>query len=159
MKQKRPSDIYFMDQAIKLAKKAYQQGEVPIGAIIVDKKGRIIARAYNQVEKKQTQTAHAEVLAMQKAAKKLNNWRLIDCFLYVSLEPCAMCFALACLSRLKGIVFGADSPLFGYRLDKKDDGRLYKIGTCQIEVIAGIQADEATALLKQFFKQKRKKGE
>ena len=69
-----------------------------------------------------------------------------------------MCFALACLSRVKGIVFGADSPLFGYRLDKKDAGQLYKIGTSEIEVISGIQANKAADLLKAFFKEKRKKG-
>ena len=158
MKQKMKTHDYFMNQALKQARKAYENDEVPVGAVVVDKHGVIIARAYNQVEKKQSQTAHAELLAMQKATKKLQNWRLSDCWLYVTLEPCGMCFALACLSRVKGIIFGADSPLFGYRLDNKDAGRLYKIGTCEIEVIPGVQASQAAGLLKDFFKKKRKKG-
>ena len=158
MKQIRSHD-YFMNQAIKQAQKAYEAEEVPVGAVVVDTHGAIIARGYNQVEKKQSQTAHAELLAIEKATKKLHNWRLSDCWLYVTLEPCSMCFALACLSRVKGIVFGAPSPLFGYRLDKKDTGRLYKRGTCEIEVVSGIQANKAASLLKAFFKGKRMRSE
>ena len=80
----------FMNEALKEARKAYEKLEIPVGAVIV-KNGKIISRAHNLKETKQTATAHAEILAIQKANKKLNNWRLIDCDMYVTLEPCSMC--------------------------------------------------------------------
>ncbi len=103
-----------MKAAISEAAKALAKDEVPIGAVIVNKDGDIIARAHNLTEHKHTQAAHAEVLAIEKAGKKIGDWRLEGCWLYVTLEPCAMCYNLAVLSRLDGIVYGADSPLFGY---------------------------------------------
>ena len=103
-----------MNVAISEALKALAKEEVPIGAVIVNKEGVIIARAHNLTEHNHTQAAHAEVLAIQKAGKKLGDWRLEGCWLYVTLEPCAMCYNLAVLSRLDGIVYGAESPLFGY---------------------------------------------
>lgn len=103
-----------MKAAISEALKALAKEEVPIGAVIVNKDGHIIARAHNLTEHKHTQAAHAEMLAIEKAGKKIGDWRLEGCWLYVTLEPCAMCYNLAVLSRLDGIVYGAESPLFGY---------------------------------------------
>ena len=150
-------DIYFMKQALQQAQKAMDLDEVPIGAVIVNKEGKIISRAYNQVEKKHSQTAHAEMLAIAKAGKKLKDWRLEDCWIYVTLEPCAMCMVLIRLSRMKGVVFGADSPLFGYRLDKMLQLPVYKKDT--FIIVKGVLPNEAATLLKQFFKKKRKKRE
>ncbi len=148
-------DIYFMQEALKQAQKAAEKDEVPIGAVIVNKNGQIIARGYNQVEKKHTQTAHAEMTAITKAGKKMDDWRLENCWIYITLEPCAMCMVLIRLSRMKGVVFGADSPLFGYRLDKMLQLPVYKKDT--FIVITGVLSNEAAILLKKFFKKKRKK--
>ena len=144
-----------MAQALKEARKAATKDEVPIGAVIVDSSGKIIARAHNQVESKDTQTAHAELRALAKAGKKMGDWRLLDCWLYVTLEPCAMCMQAIKLHRLAGVVYGADSPLFGYQLDKNQIDSVYKYDA--LKVIAGVGKKEAGQLLKQFFKNKRKK--
>lgn len=144
-----------MQQALAQARKAYVREEVPIGAVLVDGDGSIIARAYNQVEKQDTQAAHAELLAINKAGKAKSDWRLNDCWLYVTLEPCSMCMNLVYLSRIKGIVFAAASPLFGYRLDNNQSDQVYKKIT--IEVIEGICADESAYLLKCFFNKRREK--
>jgi tRNA(adenine34) deaminase len=145
---------FFMQKALLQAKKAFIKKEVPVGAIIVDAKGTILARSYNLVEARHTQAAHAEIRALIKAGKKLGDWRLNDCWLYVTLEPCAMCMNLIILSRMKGVVYGATSLLFGYHLvDKKDASWVYKKDTPAI--IGGIRSDESIALLKKFFKDKR----
>ena len=99
----------WMQEALKEAKKAYDKLEIPVGAVIV-KDGKIIARAHNLKETKQLVTAHAEILAIQKASKKLNNWRLIDCDLYVTLEPCEMCMGAIISSRIKNIYIGTLYP-------------------------------------------------
>ena len=96
---------YFMEQAIKEAQKAYKKLEVPVGAIIV-KDGKIIARAHNQKETKTDTTKHAEILAIQKASKKLKSWRLVDCEMYVTLEPCTMCAGAIVNSRIKKVYIG-----------------------------------------------------
>ena len=93
---------YYMNQALKEAKKAYQKLEVPVGAVIV-KDGKIIARAHNQKETKTDTTKHAEILAIQKPSKKLKSWRLIDCEMYVTLEPCSMCAGAMINSRIKKV--------------------------------------------------------
>ena len=97
---------YFMKETLKEAEKAYKKLEVPVGAIIV-KDGKIIARAYNQKESKTDTTKHAEILAIQKASKKLKSWRLIDCEMYVTLEPCTMCAGAIIHSRIKKVYIGA----------------------------------------------------
>ena len=104
------ADRAYMYEALQEARKAFEQNEVPIGALVVDAQGIIQSRAYNQVESMRTQLGHAEVLALQIAAQSRNNWRLDGHWLYVTLEPCAMCLSLARLSRIAGIVFGASSP-------------------------------------------------
>lgn len=137
----------FMRQALKLAKKAFDKEEVPVGCVIVHK-GKVIARAYNQVEHKDTQCAHAELLALQRAGKKIGDWRLLECELYVTLEPCSMCMHAIRLHRLAAVVYGAPSPVFGYRLDNAKDA---------VRIVSGVMHDESAQLLKKFFTDKRRK--
>ena len=147
-------DIFFMQEALAQAQLAYEIDEVPIGAIVVNSEGDIIARAYNVVERDCTQRSHAESLAIECAAKDLGDWRLDGCWLYVTLEPCSMCMGLIKLSRLAGVVYGASSPLFGFSLDNEQDLWLYKKGI--ISIVEGIGGDQAAQLLKNFFHKKRK---
>jgi tRNA(adenine34) deaminase len=149
-------DAYFMEQALEQAQHACALGEVPIGAIVVDSNGTIIGAGFNQVEQCHTQSAHAEVYALTQAGKTIADWRLTGCWLYVTLEPCSMCMALIRLSRLQGMVFGADSPLFGYRLDNIDVVSVYNKDP--LLTVSGVHAEKSRALLKDFFKQKRKEG-
>ena len=148
-------DQQYMKSALLQAKKAFQANEVPIGALVVDSQGVIISRGYNRVEALCTQAAHAEIIAISKAGKKKEDWRLEGCWLYVTLEPCALCINLIILSRLAGIVFGPRSPLFGFQsVDNKDELSLYKKHTLQI--VAGVGERESCDLLKKFFQSKRK---
>jgi tRNA(adenine34) deaminase len=144
---------WYMEHALAQARKALAHNEVPIGAVVVDARGIILASAYNKVERTHTQRAHAESLVMEKAAKKLSDWRLQDCWLYVTLEPCGMCMHLAMMSRVKGLVYGAPSPLFGYHLDEALVNQLYKKHA--LEIISDVCSNDASELLKKFFKQKR----
>jgi tRNA(adenine34) deaminase len=153
---RKKEDEYYMQLAFKQAQKAFGHDEVPVGAIVVTEDGIILGRGYNQVAKRGQQIAHAEVIAISKASKKIGDWRLDNCWLYVTLEPCKMCMGLVNLSRLKGIVFGAPSKLFGYRLDKEGQVSLYNK---DVKIKEGIFAEESAALLKKFFKQKRLKKE
>lgn len=146
-------DIFFMEQALAQARKALAHDEVPVGAVVVDAHGNIIARAYNAVEKQCSQRAHAESLALARAGKKCNNWRLDGHWLYVTLQPCIMCMGLIRLSRLDGVLYAAPSPLFGSGLDLELPSAVYKR---EIALIGGILQDEATVLLKEFFQTKRK---
>jgi tRNA(adenine34) deaminase len=150
-------DEAFMQEALVEARKAYALDEVPIGAVVVNSEGVIIARAHNSVERDCTQRAHAEGLAIESAGKALGDWRLNDCWLYVTLEPCSMCMGLITLSRLAGVVYGASSPLFGFRLDNQEDLWVYKRDA--FAVIEGVKLEESADLLKQFFHKKRKKNE
>ena len=145
---------WYMEKALVQAARACDKQEIPIGALVVNEHGVIIAHAGNSVESKKTQAAHAEVLAIEKAGKKIQGWRLEGCWLYVTLEPCAMCLNLALLSRMRGVVYGTESPVFGYHLDKALSHQLYKRDT--FEIIAGVCADKAAAILKIFFQGKRK---
>ena len=144
----------FMKQALKEAKKAYEKLEVPVGAIIV-KNGKIIARAHNQKETKFDTTRHAEILAIQKASKKLNSWRLLDCEMYVTLEPCSMCAGALINSRIKKVYIGASDEktgAVGSVLNLLDD---YTFNH-KVEYEKGILQDECEELLKDFFKNLRK---
>ena len=145
---------YYMKQALKEAEKAYEKLEVPVGAIIV-KDGKIIARAYNQKESKTDTTKHAEILAIQKASKKLKSWRLIDCEMYVTLEPCTMCAGAIIHSRIKKVYIGAmdeKTGAVGSVLNLFED---YKFNH-KPEVEKGILKEDCESLLKQFFKELRK---
>ena len=115
-----------MKLALQQAHKAYAKDEVPIGAVIINKDGIIIARAYNQVEKKETQLAHAELQVLDRATKNMKRGRLNDMTLYVTLQPCIMCMGAAILSRVGRIVYAANSPLFGCDLDKYEWFGIYK---------------------------------
>ncbi len=152
----REKDAQLMELALVQAQHAFDLGEVPIGAVVVNAQGTIIGSGFNQVEQQHTQCAHAETIAITQAGNALADWRLEGCWLYVTLEPCSMCMALIRLSRLQGMVFGADSPLFGYRLDNVDVVSVYNKDP--LLTVAGVYKEESSALLKEFFKQRRKEG-
>ncbi len=151
----REKDLFFMQQALEQAQLAADINEVPIGAVVVNADGVIVGRGHNSVERDCTQRSHAESIAIEQASKQLGDWRLNGCWLYVTLEPCSMCMGLIKLSRLDGIVYGAASPLFGFRLDNQEDLWVYKSDA--LKVIEGIGAAEAAIMLKNFFYKKRKK--
>jgi tRNA(adenine34) deaminase len=143
------TDRQYMKLAIKEATKAFNKEEVPIGAVIV-KEGEIIARAHNLKESRQDPTAHAEILAIRQAVAKLGGWRLLDCTLYVTIEPCAMCAGALVESRLERLVFGAAEPKSGaagslFNLVNND--RLNH----RVEVEKNILADECRGLMQDFF--------
>lgn len=145
----------FMKIAIKEAMKAWKKDEVPIGAIIV-KDDKIIARAHNLREKKQLSTAHAEILAIEKACKKLNTWRLENCTLYVTLEPCAMCTGATILSRIDHVVYGAKDSKGGciescIKMYEQQGFNHYPT------YLSGVLEEECSKILSDFFKEKRKK--
>lgn len=144
----------YMLEAIKEAKKAEKIDEVPIGCVIV-KDTKIIARAHNKRESSQQSIAHAEILAIQKACKKLNTWRLEDCTLYVTLEPCPMCAGAILQSRIPYVVYGAKDPKGGC-IDSCM--RMYDIKGFNHypETISGVCKEECSYLLKEFFRNKRK---
>ena len=144
---------YYMKQALKEAKKAYKKLEVPVGAVIV-KDGKIIARAHNQKETKTDTTKHAEILAIQKASKKLESWRLIDCEMYVTLEPCSMCAGAIINSRIKKVYIGAmdeKTGAVGSVLNLFED---YTFNH-KVEAETGIMEKECQETLKKFFKELR----
>ena len=144
----------FMKQALKEAKKAYEKLEVPVGAVIV-KDGKIIAKAHNLKETKTDTTKHAEILAIQKASKKLESWRLLDCEMYITLEPCSMCAGAIINSRIKKIYIGAldeKTGAAGSVLNLFED---YKFNH-KVEVEKGVMQEECENILKDFFKMLRK---
>lgn len=144
----------YMRKALKEALKANYKDEVPIGCIIV-KNGEILARAHNLRETKQQSINHAEILAIQKACKKLGSWRLEHCTLYVTLEPCCMCAGAILQSRIETVVYGASDPKGG-SIDSTIQMYKYPGFNHYPNVIAGIMEDECSLLLKKFFKNKRK---
>ena len=144
----------FMKEALKEAKKAYEKLEVPVGAVIV-KDGKIIARAHNLKETKFDTTKHAEILAIQKASKKLNSWRLLDCEMYVTLEPCSMCAGALINSRVKNVYIGASDEktgAVGSVFNLLDD---YTFNH-KVAYENGIMKDECEDILKDFFRTLRK---
>jgi tRNA(adenine34) deaminase len=144
----------YMHIALEHAQKAYDQDEVPIGAIVVDKEGNIIGKGFNKSESCHSQTAHAELEALRQAGIFKNNWRLEECTLYVTLQPCSMCYSAIVLSRISTLVYGASSPLFGFHLDK--DTFLSVYNNDKLFLVKGILENECALVLKQFFHKKRK---
>lgn len=145
----------YMKEALNQAKKAYEKGEIPVGAVIV-KEHKIIARAYNEKEYKLDTTKHAEILAIQKASKKLKAWRLQDCDMYVTLEPCSMCAGALIQARVRKLYIGT--------MDKKTGAcgsvlNLLKDYTFnhKVEVESGILQKDCENILKNFFKELREK--
>ena len=145
---------YYMRQALKEAEKAYKKLEIPVGAIIV-KNGKIIARAHNQKETKTDTTKHAEIVAIQKASKKLNSWRLLDCEMYVTLEPCVMCAGAMINARIKKVCIGTMDEKTGAAGSVLNLFEDYKFNH-KVEVEKGILKQECEEILKKFFRELRK---
>jgi len=148
------SHEYYMGLALKEAEKAYQKDEVPIGCVIVYQ-DKVIARSHNLRLEKELTHAHAEMLAIIKANKKIGSWRLEDCSLYVTLEPCAMCGGAIIQSRIKNLYFGAYDPKGGVGGSQIN---LFNVKfNHQVDVVGGILEKESKALLQSFFKKLRVK--
>lgn len=147
------SDAYFMSEALRMAVRAYEAEEVPIGAVVA-RGGRIIARAYNQVELLKDATAHAEMLAITQAEAAIGDWRLTDCDLYVTKEPCPMCAGALVHVRIRRVIFGCPDPRGGAAgglLNLLQNPALNH--RCDITV--GVMAEECANLLQNFFREKR----
>lgn len=149
------SDESFMKQAVKQAKKAYDKLETPIGCVIVHG-DKIIARGYNKRNMKKNTLAHAEILAINKASKVLGDWRLEDCTMYVTLEPCPMCAGAIVQARIPRVVIGSMNPKAGCAGSVlnllQQDGLNH-----QVEVTKGVLAEECSGLMTSFFRELRKK--
>lgn len=139
-------DKKYMAEALKEAKRAFNEQEVPIGAVCV-LEGEIIGRGYNRVEALNDPTAHAEILTLTAAGNHIQDWRLDDVAIYVTVEPCLMCFGAMILARIKKLVYGCDEPKFGFSKIRIEHS---------IEIKKGVLADEASSLLQEFFGLRRK---
>ena len=145
---------HFMHEALKEARKADKKNEIPIGAVIV-RNGEIISRAYNTREKTKNSTAHAEILAISKACRKLDNWRLLDCDIFVTIEPCLMCLGALFNARIQGLYFGAENNSNG-------NIKLEELGQVQnhkLKVVGGIMEAECRELMSKFFKKQQARKE
>jgi tRNA(adenine34) deaminase len=147
------SDQHFMGEALRQAAKACEAGEVPVGAVIV-RAGRVIARAFNQVERLKDATAHAEMLALTQAEEITGDWRLTDCTLYVTKEPCPMCAGAVVHTRLARVVFGASDPKAGAAGGAMNLLQFPSLNH-RCEITGGIREMECCALLKNFFAEQR----
>ncbi len=146
-------DVAFMREALRLARKAYDADEVPVGAVIM-RAGKIIARAYNQVELLKDATAHAEMLALTQAEAAVGDWRLVDCDLYVTKEPCVMCAGALVHVRIRRVIFGCADPKAGAA------GSTMNLLQTQVlnhrcEITPGVLQNECAAILQSFFQKKR----
>ena len=150
------SDEYFMTEALRLATKGYELEEVPVGAVIV-REGRMIARAYNQVELLKDATAHAEMIAITQAEQALDNWRLNDCTLYVTKEPCPMCAGAIVHCRPDKVVFGALDPKGGAAGGWINLLQSNPPLNHQCEIVTGVMEDECVGILKSFFQEARER--
>jgi tRNA(adenine34) deaminase len=148
------SDHFFMGEALRQAARAYEAAEVPVGAVIV-RGGKIIARAFNQVELLKDATAHAEMLALTQAEQAAGDWRLTDCTLYATKEPCPMCAGAIVHTRLARVVFGASDPKGGAAGSAMN---LLQFPTLnhRCEITSGVRLEECRALLQNFFAGQRR---
>ena len=148
----------WMREAIELARSAEAMGEVPIGCVVVHAPtGRVIGRGFNRRETDHDPTAHAEILAMREASQSLGHWRLLDCTLVVTLEPCPMCAGAIVNARVPRLVYGCDDPKAGAvrsLFTLCEDPRLNH----RVQVTAGVLADECADLLRDFFRERRPAG-
>ena len=155
LEAKRPE--YFIQLAMREARRAFDVDEVPVGAVVVDRpSGRVIARAHNQRELLQDPTAHAEVLAITQAAAHYHSWRLTDCALFVTLEPCLMCAGAIVMSRIPQVFYAVDDPKAGAHRSVFEVLATSKNHHVP-EVGRGFLADESAELLREFFRKKRSK--
>ncbi len=146
-----------MEKALQEAQLAFDKDEVPVGAVIVQD-NRIIGRGHNLTESLKDATAHAEMIAITSAAEKVGDWRLDDCILFSTIEPCAMCAGAAVLSRIKTIIYGARDSKFGAC------GSIFEIPTeprlnHRVEIISGVLEEESVTLMQSFFQKLRKRKE
>lgn len=148
-----PGDDYFMREALRQARKAYDADEVPVGAIVV-RGGRIIGRAANQVELLKDATAHAEMLALTQAEAAVGDWRLVDCDLFVTKEPCPMCAGAIVHVRIRRLIFGCSDPRAGAAGSVINLLQLPSLNH-QCAITAGVLQHECAAILQDFFRKKR----
>jgi tRNA(adenine34) deaminase len=149
------SDDFFMSEALRQAMRAYEAEETPVGAVIV-RAGRIIARAFNQVELLKDATAHAEMLALTQAEEAVGDWRLTDCSLYVTKEPCPMCAGAIVHTRIARVIFGAADPKGG-AAGSALNLLQFKGLNHKCDITSGVREAECRALLKNFFAEQRAK--
>ena len=154
-REQRQADEIYMKEAIKQAKKAYAIQEVPIGCVIVHE-GKIIARGYNRRTTDKNPLEHAEISAIRKASKKLEDWRLEECTLYVTLEPCQMCAGAIVQARISRVVVGCMNPKAGCA------GSIFNLLQVpafnhQAELVTGVRGEECSQMMKQFFKELRQR--
>src|SRR5712672_2470660 len=149
-----PNDQYFMREALRQAQKAREAGEVPVGAIVV-RAGKIIGRAHNQVELLKDATAHAEMLALTQAEAAVGDWRLTDCDLYVTKEPCAMCAGALVHTRIRRVIFGCGDALAGAAGSMMNLLQMPALNH-QCEITSGVLENECAAILQDFFRGRRK---
>ncbi len=152
-----PSDEGFMREALRQAQKAFDADEVPVGSVVV-RAGKIIARAYNQVELLKDATAHAEMLALTQAEAAAGDWRLTDCDLYVTKEPCAMCAGAIVNVRLRRLIFGCADPRAGAAGSVINLMQLPSLNH-RCEMTSGVLQNECTAILQNFFRKHRHQQE
>ena len=145
----------FMKAALKCAEKAFSEGEVPIGAVVV-LNGKVISRGHNRRTKKQIATAHAEIEAIEKACKKLKSWRIPECEIYITLEPCPMCMGAILNAIIKKVYFGAYE---GKGRSLTDEIAASNLVNHKTEVEGGVLQEECAKILSRFFSEVRKKGE
>ncbi len=147
-------DLLWMSRALRLARAAGARGEVPVGALVVGRDGHVLGAAGNRVERSRQASAHAELLALRQASRRLRSWRLSGCTLYSTLEPCPMCAGAMLLARVERVVYGADDPRKGaFR-------SVYQVlahpgGNHHPQVVPGCRAEAAVQLLQQFFRDLR----
>ena len=139
----------YMFEAIKQAKKAYKKGDVPVGTVIV-LNNKIIAKGYNKKEKNKNAIKHAEIIAIEKACKKLKTWHLEKCELYTTLEPCLMCTGAIIQSRIKNVYYATENPNFGELVNTNEQKKI------NINIFSGMYKEESSRMLKEFFIKKRK---
>ena len=147
------TDIYYMQLALEEAKKAYQVGEIPIGAILVHE-GQIISRHHNRRELDHDATAHAEILVIREACEILERWRLTGCTLYVTIEPCPMCAGAIINSRIDRVVYGSNDSKGG-AVESLFNVLSHPRLNHEPEVVSGVLADECSQIMKDFFKERR----
>lgn len=144
----------YMERALELAREAAADGEIPIGAVVVDPTGVIIGEGRNRRERDHDPTAHAEIIALREAGRQRAEWRLSDCTMYVTLEPCPMCAGACAMSRLGRLVIGAWNEEYGAVGSRWDLVRDPRVGH-RVEVISGVSSDECGSLVRNFLEERR----